>query len=264
MTERDVWAAGAAYEAYVGRWSRDVAARFVRWLAAPPGLRWLDVGCGTGALTAHVLSAAEPAHVVGVDPSMGFLSSARAAAPRASFLRAGAESLPLLARSVHVVVSGLALNFVPDPARALAEFTRVTPPGGVIAAYVWDYGDGMAMIRTFWDTATALDPTAATHHEGHRFPLCRPDPLTHLWTAAGLDQVTVHPIEIPTTFTDFDDYWTPFLGGQGPAPTYIQSLPADHRHTLRETLRANLPTTADGRIHLTARAWAIRGVRAEA
>jgi len=254
---QDVWAAGDAYEAYVGRWSRLVAAAFLSWLDVPPGRRWLDVGCGTGALTAAVLAEAAPAAVVGVDPSPGFVATARISVPQADFVVGDAQALPLPRGHADVTVSGLALNFVPEPGRAVAEFARVTAPSGVVAAYVWDYAEGMAMMRAFWDAAGALDPAAAVLDEGQRFPLCRPEPLTRLWTTAGLDDVTVRPLEVPTVFTSFDDYWQPFLGGQGPAPGYAMSLTEERRLALRELLRSRLP---DGSIALTARAWAVRGI----
>jgi hypothetical protein len=157
------------------------------------------------------------------------------------------------------VVSGLALNFVPDPDRAAAEFARVARSGGVAAAYVWDYAEGMAMMRHFWDAATALDPGSAELDEGRRFPLCRPEPLARLWTDAGMDDVVVEAIEVPTVFADFDDYWMPFLGGQGPAPGYLMSLTAEQRRALHNLLRTRLPIDADGTVPLTARAWAVRG-----
>jgi SAM-dependent methyltransferase len=257
----DVWAVGDAYEAYIGRWSRVVAERFVRRLNVPAGRRWLDVGCGTGALTATVLAVADPADIVGVDPSAGFLAGARAGVvdPRASFRVGDARDLPLPAHSLDAAVSGLALNFVPDPARAAAEFARVLAPGGVAAAYVWDYAEGMDMLRHFWDAVTAVDPGATDLDEGRRFPLCRPEPLADLWTAAGLLDVQVEPIEVPTVFTDFDDYWRPFLGGQGPAPSYLASLPDDRCRAVRDLLRARLTPLDDGSIAMTARAWAVRG-----
>jgi SAM-dependent methyltransferase len=257
----EVWAVGDAYEAYVGRWSRRVAVEFLDWLDVPGGLRWLDVGCGTGALTSAVLATANPATVVGVDPSETFLATARAAIadPRATFGAADARYLPLRERRFDTVVSALALNFVSEPDRAAAEFARVTAPDGVAAAYVWDYADGMRMMRYFWDAATALDPAAFELDEGRRFPLCRPEPLARLWTDAGLRDVRVEAIEVPTVFADFDDYWRPFLGGQGPAPGYVASLNDERRLALRDLLRERLPTNVDGSIPLTARVWAVRG-----
>ncbi len=248
----DVWAAGDAYQRYVGRWSRPVAEAFVRWLDLPAGGRWLDVGCGTGVLTA-TLPADE---VVGVDPSGPFLQVARAAVPGAEFHQADARELPFPDRSFDAVVSGLALNFVPEPERAVAEFARV---GSAAAAYVWDYAEGMAMMRHFWDAAAELDPAAAELDEGSRFGVCAPGPLTRLWTDAGLQHVEARSITVPTVFTDFDDYWTPFLGGTGPAPGYATSLAEDHRAELRDLLRSRLVRGPDGRISLTARAWAVRG-----
>jgi SAM-dependent methyltransferase len=257
----DVWAAGDAYEAYVGRWSRRVAEAFVTWLEPPAGWRWLDVGCGTGALSAAVLARADPAQVTGVDPSEGFLAEARRrlADARVTFRAGDARSLPLPDDAVDAVVSGLAVNFVPEPDRAVAEFVRVLAPGGLAAAYVWDYAEGMEMMKRFWDAAAELDPTADELDEGRRFPLCRPERLRQLWTDAGLTDVTVRPIDIPMVFADFDDYWRPFLGGQGPAPGYAMSLPADRRDALRDRLRETLPAGADASIALTARAWAVRG-----
>lgn len=260
---REVWAVGDAYEAYVGRWSRLVADAFVRWLDVPTGLRWLDVGCGTGALTATILAVADPAEVIGVDPSDAFLTGARARITdgRSTFHTGDARSLPLPDNHVDVIVSGLALNFVPEPGLAVAESVRVAKPGGLVAAYVWDYAEGMAMMRSFWDAAVALDPAAAELDEGPRFPVCRPESLSALWTETGLADVAVAPIDVPTVFADFDDFWTPFLGGQGPAPGYVMSLTDRDRLALRDLLRARLPTDPDGSIPLTARAWAVRGTR---
>jgi SAM-dependent methyltransferase len=238
-----------------------VAAAFVSWLDVPAGRRWLDVGCGTGALTASVLAGAGPAAITGVDPSEGFLATARARVTdsRADFRVGDARSLPLPDGAFDVVVSGLAVNFVPDPARAATEMARVARPGGVVAAYVWDYAEGMVMMRHFWDAAAAADPAGAGLDEGARFPVCRPDPLRELWSGAGLTDVSVEAIEIATVFADFADFWNPFLGGQGAAPAYVMSLPANKRDAIRDLLRERLPVAADGSIPLTARAWAVRG-----
>ncbi|HET6711633.1 class I SAM-dependent methyltransferase [Amycolatopsis sp.] len=257
-----MWLSGDAYEAYIGRWSRRIAETFVRRLDAPASRRWLDVGCGTGALTSAVLTAADPAEVVGVDPSEGFLKTARARVtdPRASFTLADARSLPFPDERFDVVVSGLVLNFVPEPARAAAEIARVTVPGGVAATYLWDLAEGMELIRHFWDAAAELDPAAAAElDEGRRFTLCRPEPLGRLWTDAGFTAVSVGEIKIPTVFADFDDYWQPFLGAQGPAPSYLATLPETDRDRIRELLRSRLLANPDGSIPLTARAWVVSG-----
>ena len=255
-----MWQTGDAYEAYIGRWSRRIAPIFVRQLDAPASRRWLDVGCGTGALTSAVLAAGDPAEVVGVDPSEGFLTTARASVtdPRASFEVADARELPFPDDSFDVVVSGLVLNFVPDPVRAAAEIARVTR--GVAAAYLWDLAEGMELIRHFWEAAAELDPAkVAELDEGRRFTLCRPEPLGRLWTEAGFSGVSVGEIKIPTVFTGFDDYWRPFLGAQGPAPAYLATLPEARRDQVRELLRSRLPTNPDGSIPLSARAWVVRG-----
>lgn len=257
------WAGAEAYEAYVGRWSRQIARAFLPWLEMPRDARWLDVGCGTGALTGLVLESADPEEVAGVDPSPVFVDHARAQVrdPRAAFSVAGAEQLPFDDGAFDAVVSGLVLNFVPDATAGAAEMTRVVRPGGVVAAYVWDYADGMQLMRAFWDAAVALDPAARAADEGRRFPLCRPQPLAELLTAAGLREVETRAVEVPTRFADFDDYWRPFLAGNAPAPAYAQSLDDERRTRLRERIRANLPAGPDGSISLTARAWAVRGVR---
>ncbi|MGY1688696.1 class I SAM-dependent methyltransferase [Geodermatophilus sp. SYSU D01105] len=255
------WARADQYEAYVGRWSRPVARRFVARLGVPAGGRWLDVGCGTGALTGAVLAACAPESVVGVDPSAAFLAHAAGHLRdrRVSFREGDAQALPVGDASVDAVVSGSVLNFVPDPAAALAEMQRAARPGAVVAAYVWDYAEGMQVIRSFWDAATACDPAAHALDEGVRFPGCAPQPLRALFTGAGLADVAVEEIVVPTVFDDFDDLWTPFLGGTGPAPAYAASLGEEARTALRETLRARVPTADDGSIRLIARAWAVHG-----
>jgi ubiquinone/menaquinone biosynthesis C-methylase UbiE len=263
MTATERWATGDLYEPYVGRWSRLVAGEFLAWLNAPPGLSWLDVGCGTGALTEAVVAGCAPAHVAGVDPSAGFIETARRRLGTQNVdLRQGdALSLPFDAAAFDRAVSGLVLNFVPEPARAVTEMMRVVRSGGEVALYVWDYAGKMELMRHFWNAASAVDPRAAELDEGKRFPICAPDALRQMFLAAGLADVNTRAIDVPTVFRDFDDYWTPFLGGQGPAPTYCVSLPEDIRVRLRERLRAALPARSDGSIPLIARAWAVRGRR---
>lgn len=255
----DSWASGAAYEPYVGRWSRLVAREVIAWLHAPAGRRWLDAGCGTGAVTETILAAAAPTAVTGVDSSEAYLAYARARIqdPRASFEQGDLQGLPFEDRAFDVALSGLVLNFVPDQRRAVLELARVVRPRGAVAVYLWDYAGEMQFMRYFWDAAMALDPKAPD--EGNRFPICRPEPLKALFAEAGLQEVDVRAVDIPTVFRDFDDFWIPFLGAQGAAPRYTMALPEDMRAALRERLRAQLPTAADGAISLIARAWAVRG-----
>lgn len=256
----DTWEQGDPYERYVGRWSRQVAPRFLNWLGLPARQRWVDVGCGTGALSAAILDQAAPASLIGIEPSDGFLTAAQAhLGAHASVLRGTAAAIPLADGSADVVVSGLVLNFVPDVAAALTEMTRVLSRGGCLAGYVWDYAGRMELIRYFWLAAMAIDPEAARRYEGVRFTLCAPDALLSALRQTELQTSEVTAIEVSTEFADFDDYWSPFLGGQGPAPAYAMSLDEDARSQLRERLRQSLPVRADGRIALVARAWAFRG-----
>ncbi len=262
MARPEVWADGQAYEQYIGRWSRPVAVEFLRWLPERQAKTWCDVGCGTGALTHAILASRKPTRVVGVDPSVGYLADAgrNASDPRAEFRVGTASAIPAAGGEFDCVVSALLLNFVPDPLEALTEMRRVARAGALIAGYVWDYAGAMDLLRFFWDAASELDPEAAELDEGRRFPLCQPDPLLQLFRSAGLDGVHVHPIEVPTVFTNFDDVWRPFLGGQGPAPAYCADLDPDRCRELRESLRARLPHEASGAIRLRARAWAVCGV----
>lgn len=258
----DVWAAGDAYERYMGRWSRLVADRFVTGAACESGGRWLDVGCGSGALTSTVAARCRPRSLLGLDRSAGFVAAARASTPApARFAVADAQALPVRDACCDVVASGLVLNFLPAPGIALSEAVRVVRPGGLVAAYVWDYAEGMELLRRFWAAAARVDPSAAAHDEGRRFPICRPSALGGLWAEAGLTDVAVDPIEITTRFLDFDDLWTPFLSGQGPAPGYVAALSPPDRERLRRTLRELVPGGPDGSISLRARAWAVRGRR---
>jgi SAM-dependent methyltransferase len=257
----DVWTSGDAYEAYVGRWSRRIADEFLKWINVPAGGGWLDVGCGTGELTRVILDRCQPAGVTGIDPSHAFLTLAleRTPARRAEFCEADAQSLPFEDARFDACVSGLVLNFVPEPERGVSEMARVTRVGGTVAAYVWDYAGKMEMIRYFFDAAVTLDPAAADVDEGSRFPICRPEALAALFTSAGLSEVASRAIDVPTHFRDFDDYWTPFLAGTGVAPAYAMSLSDPERAALRQRLKASLPVQADGSIRLIARAWAVKG-----
>jgi SAM-dependent methyltransferase len=261
---RERWAGGTDYESYVGRLSRRVAPVFIDWLDAPRRADWVDIGCGTGALTATILDRADPASIVGIDPSEGFLAHARStiADPRARFEIGSADAIPLPADSATAVVGGLVLNFVPDVGAALAELRRVLRTGGRAGAYVWDYAERMEPIRRFFDAARTVDAAAAEADEGARFAICRPGPLGDAVREAGFADVAVREIEVPADYADFDRFWTPFLSGVGAAPRYLVGLEDAAQVAIRERLRATLPTAADGSIHLVARAWAVRGTTA--
>jgi SAM-dependent methyltransferase len=257
---KDEWTRSDDYDAYCGRWSREVARQFVDWLGVPPGRRWLEVGCGTGALTGAIVEAARPTEVLGIDKAAAYIEEARRRLATSPARFEIGDAAAIDAQGFDAAVSGLLLNFLPDPAAAVAGMADAVRPDGVVAAYVWDYAAGMQLMRVLWDVAGELDPEARELDEGRRFPLCDPDRLADLWRLTGLGDVTTTAITVPTVFADFDDYWSPFLGGQGPAPGYVAGLAEADRERLREAVRARLPIDEDGFIALTARAWAVRGL----
>lgn len=238
-----------------------MADRFLDWIGARGGLAWLDVGCGTGAVTAEILRRTDPAAVVACDPSPDFANHTRRrfADARLTVVPAGVDALPGTAGEFDVIIAGLMLNFTPDPLAAVRAMAQRLRPRGTVAAYVWDYSQGMEFLRIFWDEAGTMDPRAVELDEGRRFPLCQPDALASLFAAAGLHDVSTTGLEIPTRFASFEDYWEPFLGGTGPAPGYVSTLSDKDRDRLRDRLRARLVRSPEGTIDLRARAWAVRG-----
>jgi SAM-dependent methyltransferase len=256
----DRWSSGNDYEAFMGRWSRLVAPEFLRGLGVPGEARWLEVGCGTGELSRQILDLTHPARLVAVDPSDGFIDYARAHVldERVRFEVGTATDLPAGEGPYGAIAMGLVLNFIPDRVPALAALRSALEPGGILAAYVWDYAGEMWFLRHFWDAAHDLD---ADVHEGERFRFCNPDDLRAMFTDAGLDAVETSAIVIPTHFTSFDDYWLPFFGGTGTAPTYVATLTPAQVDQLRDAVRARLPIEANGSIPLTARAWVVSGRR---
>ena len=242
---------GDGYERFMGRWSRRLALLFVTFAGVTEGDRVLDVGSGTGALSAAA-AAVESVQVKGIELSQAFVRYAQEHT-EGRFEVGDALALPFPDDAFDRTLSMLVLNFVPDAAAALQQMIRVTRPGGVVAAAVWDYGDGMQMLRTFWDAAVALDPGAAPRDERH-MPLCARGALADLWRTHGLQDVDEQPLTIDMAFASFDDYWQPFLCGQGPAGVYVSSLSESARHALESRLRAEVGLT------LRARAWAVRAV----
>lgn len=258
----DKWAAGATYEDFMGRWSRLLASWFVSWLPVRPSAHWLDIGCGTGAMSAAICAASQPASVVACDPSAPFVDYARQrhVDPRVSFVVAGIGQLPTRPGGFDSVTSLLALNFFPQPQAAVEEMRSISAPNGVVSACVWDYAGRMEFLRHFWDSVVAVDRNAADLDEGRRFPICRPDALETLFRGGGLGDVVCESIEIPTRFSTFADFWTPLLGGTGPAPSYVASLENSRREVLAAHLDRSLPRDQDGAVSLIARAWVVRGV----
>lgn len=259
QSEFDAWSAGQSYEHYMGRWSRKIAAKFVDWVAPAANADWLEVGCGTGALTKAILSTAAPHSILATDQSAGFLSHAEAdnKDSRARFEVADAMHLPIADASVDIVTSALVMNFIPDKQKALAEMRRVLRPDGFVTFYVWDYpGGGMGFIDTFWKAAAEIDPGAVELDESARFPFCQKDGLTELCKDAGLANAKIAAIEVETRFPDFESFWHPFTLGAGPAPGYYKSLPEGRQQQLKKHLAAKLG--AEGPVALPARAWAVK------
>ncbi len=256
---------GEAYEPLTGRWSRQIAPEFVRWLGVAANSPWLDVGCGTGALIQAILDSKNPSEVIGVDPSSSFIAFARRQItdPRVRYEVGAAQDLPVASSQYSAVVAGLVLNKIPRPElpAAMREMTRSARQGGVVAAYVWDYADGMQMRSKFWEAATALDPSAAGHDERTRYPVCQPDPLRRVFELAKLHAVETTQFDITALFPSFDDYWQPFLAGYGISSAYLLGLPEDRREALRARLEQSLPTSADGSITLGIRAWGVQAVK---
>jgi SAM-dependent methyltransferase len=260
-TPADPWTDPEAYERYMGRWSRRLARAFVEWLRPSPGAHWLEIGCGTGALTAAIAELAAPASVAACDPSERFVEHARRAAtgPVTVDVAASPDAYPARPGGFDAAVSSLVLNFIPDRTRALAALHERVRTGGLLAATLWDYEGGIDFLRVFWEEALVLDSRASTHDESIRFRFWRPPTMASLFGAAGLTDVKTDALTIPTEFAGFDDFWQPFLGGAGPAPGYVAGLDPARREALRARLEKRLKPGSDGLLRLQARAWAVRG-----
>ncbi|HSD66863.1 MAG TPA: methyltransferase domain-containing protein [Vicinamibacteria bacterium] len=256
---------GEAYERFMGRWSRALAPLLVKLAGVRDGDAVLDVGCGTGALTAAVATAAPSSRIVGIDPAAPYVAFAEArhrhgGSDLVRFEVGDAQELRFEGGTFDRTLSLLVLNFIPDPGKALDEMARVTRRGGTVAAAVWDYGHGMEMLRVFWDEAIGLNPAMDARDERH-MPLCRAGELRALWLEHGLQDVSEEALDVRMRFASFDDFWSPFLERQGPAGAYVASLAAGERESLRRRLRRRLLGGGPDRpIVIRARAWAVRGI----
>lgn len=257
---KDNWSNGDPYEYFMGRWSKLMAPLFLQWLEVSDHYTWLDLGCGTGALSEAITNTYKIKGLYCVDPSAEFLAKAKERhLQKATFLVGSASQIPIEAATMDIVVSGLALNFFPDLSAAFSEMKRVLKPNGIIAAYVWDYTGQMEFLRLFWDAARAIDKEADQLDEGTRFSVCNLARLQQVFEEASLTNIKLSYLTIATVFKNFDDYWQPFLGGQGPAPSYLASLNNQKQEQLKSAIQKKLFVEPDGSIKLKARAIAIQG-----
>lgn len=249
-----------AYDRFIGRYGAALGDAVLEAAGVGPGMHVLDVGCGSGALAARAAQLVGAENVAAVDPSEPFAEGCRARVPGADVRVAPAEVLPFADDAFDAVLAQLVVNFMGDAPRGVAEMTRVAKPGGVVAAAVWDYAGGMRMLRAFWDAAAAVDPDSVDQDEGRFMRYASPDELEALWREAELSDVAVSALDVEASYEDFDDLWTPFLAGIGPAGAHTASLDPAGQEALREELRARLGDPA-GPFTLTARAWCVRGAK---
>jgi SAM-dependent methyltransferase len=245
-----------AYDRFMGRWSRPLAAAFCEAVGIAEDIRVVDVGCGTGALTAELARRAGAGNVAAVDPSEPFVAACAEAVPGADVRLGGGETLPFPDDAFDAALCQLVVNFMDDAHAGVAEMRRTTRPGGTVAACTWDLRHGMTMLRVFWDAASSLDPSAPD--EARVSPFCTPAELAGLWGAVGLAEIETGELVVERHYDGFDDFWEPFTLGIGPGGTYCMSLEPDAREAVRSECFRLLgePTEA---FTLTARAWLVSG-----
>ena len=248
---------GAAYERYMGEWSRLAGETFLDWLAPKSGLRWLDVGCGNGAFTEMIVGRCAPASVHGIDPSEGQLAYARTrpAARVAQFRQGDAMALPFPDNTFDAAVMPLVIFFVPDPARGVAEMARVVCPGGTVTAYAWDMEGGGFPYEALHVEMRGMGVAVPTPPSPGA---SRIDTMRDLWAGAGLDSVETREINVRRAFADFDDYWATVLGGPSVGPQ-LAAMSSEVLALLKARMRERLPADAAGRITYSARANTVKG-----
>jgi len=246
--------AAEAYDRYMGRYSLLLSPQLADLARVRGGQRVLDVGCGPGALTNELVARLGAAAVAAVDPSESFVAAARARNPGVEVLRASAERLPFPDRAFDATLAQLVVHFMTDPVVGLAEMARVTRPGGVVAACVWDHGGGQGPLSLFWDAARLLDPGV---HDESRLAGAREGHMAELFEAARLREIEETAFSANLEHSSFDAWWEPFTHGVGPGGAYVADLDAERKAELREACRTMLPA---GPFVIAARAWAARGI----
>jgi ubiquinone/menaquinone biosynthesis C-methylase UbiE len=249
---------GQAYERLMGRWSRAVGEVFLDWLSLPKRLSWLDVGCGTGALTELIIDRCAPSSISAIDPSEDQINYARGrpAADRVTFRTGDAQSLPFADHAFDVAAMALVINFVPDGAKAAAEMKRVVRPQGTVGAYAWDNLGGGFVQRPLVEglVAMGVDVPAAGGLKNTRM-----EELQILFQRAGLDQIATRRIEIEVSYPNFEEYWSAQTGFTNPVVQSIRKLSKPDVARLWGYLRDHLPTDHGGRIAYPAAANAVMG-----
>ena len=255
-------ASADAYDRFVGRYGPQLAAALVEFARVEPGARALDVGCGPGALATALADRLGSENVAAAEPSEPFVEACRARLPGVEVVAAPAESLPFADDTFHTALSQLVVNFMHDPEAGVREMARVTRGGGVVTSCVWDYADGMRLLRAFWDAAREVEPErAAGADEAVVMRWCREGELAELWRLAGLRNIRLASLVARARYDDFDDLWSPLPTGIGPAGAFCKSLDDDRRAALRDAYRRRLAVGA-GPFELEARAWAVAGTAA--
>jgi SAM-dependent methyltransferase len=260
VTGADTFRAAAAYDRAVGRYCASLATELIGFARVEPGMRALDVGCGTGLLTAALAGTLGADNVTGAEPSEPFAEACRARLPGVEVVVAGAEALPFEDCAYDATLSQLVVNFMRDAKAGVRELVRVTRPGGVVASCVWDYAGEMTLLRAFWDAAREVEPErAAAADEGIVMRWCSEDELRRLWEGAGLRDVRTGSLTARATYESFDDLWAPFPTGIAPSGAFTALLDERGRAALRDAFRLRLGV-GDEPFELTARAWAVRGL----
>jgi len=247
---------GEVYDRFMGRYSTRLAVPFADAAGIGSGQTVLDVGCGPGALTAELVRRVGAANVDAVDPAPQFVAAVRGRLPGVDAQVGRAEELPYVDTRFDAALAQLVLHFVTEADATAREMRRVVRPGGVVAACVWDFHEGMTMLRAFWDAALAIDPEAPD--EARTRPFGRDGEIAELFERAELADVLSGALEVEAEYTSFDDFWTPFLSTTGPAGAYIASLEDRQKARLRKDLRYRVGSPA-GPFTLSARAWYATG-----